>query len=570
MLTKITSALFFTVLLLATSCSNKKNNAEDLIPSDAKAVFAINAGQLMGKLAKAGLSADSFDTILTDTTTKDNKPVTNFSTTATQMGINLMKPIFVAYSKSNNALNSNALLRIIATLGDENKFSNFLNNQKVKTTKSGGLTFAEVNDMVIGYDSKFVVAVQQAPSTLLKNNTDNSAITPADTINNITTEQLQLAVINTFKAKTESITTNKNYTNLAVANNDVKIWINQEYLIDNVNSDNQFTQIGTRIFKDLFAGSSTTCLINFDNGKINAKSQTYFNPEVSSLIKNVESKQIDFELIKNYPGSKLNAIVGFAVTPKLLYEFAKYIKQDGILNVVLAELKMSTTDVFNALSGDAVAILADVNNANAFTQQNQPALNAAIILKVNNSTVIQKILQMPDIAKNLKRNGDLYIIQPKANVAPWYISISTNNIIISTNQKIITSYINKISTNTFATTGLSKLQGKSAGYYIDVNSLSSIIAGSQFTSLLNTKSTTDYKNIANIFTQTYATTGAFTNNYIEATATLELNNSEINSLAHIIKNVFKLIKSVRGNTANTLLPSDDEKIGDIIKPMKVD
>jgi hypothetical protein len=565
-ITHLAIVIFCSTLIV--SCSKKKSSLEDLIPNDAKVVFTINADQLMQKLAKNGISADDFpDGILenlTDSSTSITKP---FFKNIDSIGIDFKQPSYVAISVSDNNLVNNASVRFIAAVQSREKITAYFKKLKATIETDGSLTFISYEDMMIGMDDKFMVSFKDFDGDkLIKKNTLKSANTE---YKEFTDQQLKDAIKGTFSTKSKSLTDNKDYTKLAIGTNDVKIWMNQSFFIENNSSENTAAQAAAYM-KKLFEGSSSTTLLNFDNGKVVAQNQTYFNKDVAAIIKKSASKEIDLSLLNNYSGKNLNGMIGFSIEPSMFLDMIKYTGNDGLMNGTLGLMKLSSDDIFSALTGDGVMVISDINESNINSKKAE-GLNMAVIAKVKNKANLDKLMALPNIAKSIKQVGNIYLMKENETSEPIYLAITNEVLIISPTKLVVENYIADTNKYTIDPTIAEKLKGKSGGYYFNMSSIMQIAMQSQKGKLDNLGLGTIGSQAFNMFKETYMTAGKFTDNYIQTDGVLIMGNYKQNSLAYMIKQGVQVGRTVMSGNASSNVGENNYKDApdDTIKPMQV-
>lgn len=557
-------------ILTVTACSKKKSGLENMIPADAKIVVAINAQQLMNKMATSGLSTDSFPkAFLKAAMDSTILPAKTFSKEAEETGIDFAQPIYMAASFPQKINEKNGVIRVLAAIKDKDKLTAFFKKVKATVTESNGLSFAAMDDFIVGFDKNYLVFAKDVPSNML-NNKYNYNTTEADAttaVKPLTEDQIKAEIKATFSSNTKSITTNKNYNRLPMASNDVKVWMDMEFYYANMPQQNESLQMVTTYLKDLYAGGSTTSLLNFENGKISAKSQVYLNDEVSALIAKTPSKKLDFSLINNFGAKKVDVLVGMAIDPNMILDFVKYLKQDGILNIALGKMQLTNEDVFGAISGDAMLVAADLNDTDLTTETAKDA-NLGIIIKLKDKAKFEKLLAQPMVAANLVLENGLYTMK-KGTENIVYMAITNDVAIISPNKVVVTNYTAGTNKLTLDASISAALTGKTGGYYADIASMVKAFSkqkgeGNQMGTIAN--------NVASMFTNTYLTGEPFKDNCFESNGYLNLNNNSQNSLGYMVKEGTKIANFFLNFTKNTDgmdEASKYEQMDDTVKPMQV-
>jgi hypothetical protein len=377
---------------------------------------------------------------------------------------------------------------------------------------------------------------------------------------------------------------NKDYNKISIANNDIKIWYNQELLANN-NQDieDPKAQMITRVAKDLYKGSSGTIVLNFENGKVTTTNQMYFNKDVAKIITKTPPQSIDFSLLQNYPGKTLNGVMGMSINPNMLMDMAKFLNKDGegMMAGALQLMGLTTNDVMEALTGDVLMVLSDLEETTSNlaisrdrTKINEN-LNFGFIAKVKDKAKLEKILAIPNIASNFKKEGNIYVDITNEE-SPMYLYVGEKTVFGSPNKKLVETYSTGTATNTFNMAQLDVLKGKSIGYYFDISS-ANLIMDKLANSGLPIPNMGLAKNVISMFTNTYMASGNFKDNYIETNGSLNLTRTNVNSLVNMIKSGVQtyIAYNAQPNRINSAADIDLSDVGmeaessDRVKPMPV-
>ncbi len=534
------------ILYVATivSCSTKKNTLETLVTKNAFSVVSINVKQISEKLAKngiAGKTINDFTNSLADTTFKE---VPNILSNDTISGLDLNQPIVLAFAPSEDMDENSSKIYMIAAIKEIDTFKHFLKKMETEVKiEEGNINFVNIKNTVIGFTKKYLVIADKKVAGTYKNGNVSIATKK---------EWITEALHNTNK---NSITGNDDYTNLLIKNNDIKIWVNQEYLMNKSTSETQKFNVVNYLAKDLFAGSSTTSLINFEDGKVSQTMQVYFNKDIASVLKKSSSQTIDASLLQGFAGNDLQGVMAMSVAPQTLFDYITKIKQNKPAEAALAQMGLNTNDVVDIFTGDVIFALADlptIVNAESFSAQN---LNVGMMLKLKDKSKFNKLLSIPAIAKNIKlASTNLYEMTDTDN--KYFFALNDNKLLITTNPTAAQNYIIGTATNSFDKSILEQFKNKSGGFYLNMKPLQGI--ANNFIGGLSGQLKL-ISGLLSMFQNSKISFGHIKDNYIEAQGELLLTDISHNALAQLLKAGGQNYNAMQNTGINNISAEDKKK-----------
>jgi Domain of unknown function (DUF4836) len=563
--------LVIAVISLA-ACGKKKEGIETMIPKDAAVVVAVNTQQLMDKLAQGGLSVDGMESLMSTLQDSVIKPASSFWADAATTGIDFKQPAYFSMTPSNDITDNRSVIRVIVALADADKFTAFVKKQGLKVDETGSIKFitGPNDDMIIGFNKNYIVTVKDIAGDQFMR-VKNSSATPTGNITEFkewNEAQVKEAITATFKmSASKSILENANYAKQPIANNDIRFWANQDFLAKSQSNDsktNQMMEIVAPLLKDL----TSSTVLNFDNGKVVAKSESYFNKEVAEMLKKTASKNIDFSLLSNFPGKTLNGVAGFSIDPTTIENIAKFTKGgDGFLSLAEVGLGFKRDELFSAINGDVIVAISDLGPENLKDKGAQNS-NLGIIIKIKNKANVDKLLALPKVAPMLKKEGELFIFGGGDGKEPAYMAMNDKTIIISPNKAFALAYITSTTPSGLDKVAMEKLKSNPGGYYFSVESIANLVTTAGTTNVEGIGSIA--RNALGLFKETYCIINPLDGNTLKATAELVLTDAKINSLATMIRKGFGVYMSslaFKGSINEEDTPSATP-IDDRIKPME--
>jgi hypothetical protein len=110
----------------------------------------------------------------------------------------------------------------------------------------------------------------------------------------------------------------------------------------------------------LLENNILTSSLNFENGKILAKSKQYYGREVSELLDDYEAEDISPDLINRVPSGDVAAVFAVNFDPEGIREFLKITGLDGLANLFLSRANYSMDELIRANKGQFLIAFSDL------------------------------------------------------------------------------------------------------------------------------------------------------------------------------------------------------------------
>ncbi|HEY6503663.1 MAG TPA: DUF4836 family protein [Chitinophagaceae bacterium] len=227
----------------------------------------------------------------------------------------------------------------------------------------------------------------------------------------------------TLKA-TDNLDTDSRFAELVNDGSDLHVWMNVENYYGDLGAVLDMMKVNI-LFKDNISATS----VNFDNGKITAKSKQYYGEEVRKLLAEYKPTPVSADVLNRIPSSNVAAVIAFNYPPDGLLAFLKVIGVDGMANGFLAEMNYSIEEFVKANKGEVLLAVSDIN---IVTKQDtidygngmkpyvhtstKPDLKVLFATSVNDKAAFEKLVtlawqstkemteRMPEISYKLENN----------------------------------------------------------------------------------------------------------------------------------------------------------------------
>lgn len=136
---------------------------------------------------------------------------------------------------------------------------------------------------------------------------------------------------------------------------DIHMWVSAEHLAGGLASG----MMSMMKVSTLLEGNITTLTVNFDNGKIDVKTKSYYNKEMGKLYEKYKPKNIDGDMLARIPSENITGVFAMNYPPEGLKEFIKVLGVDGMANSFLSEVGYSMDEFVKANKGDVIVAVSD-------------------------------------------------------------------------------------------------------------------------------------------------------------------------------------------------------------------
>ncbi|MGQ2982437.1 DUF4836 family protein [Flavobacterium sp.] len=338
--------LMFSVGLLAVSCGG--DNTDDVIlgytTDNTLAIVKVNLGKIDGKLPKKEIMNDKSNKF-----SASEKEKMDLFMNAKDNGIDIEKPMYMVTDKDKDQFS----FSFIGWLDDEAKFTkNFSKISETKISIDQGKNLIYSDKKLIGSIKDGMMVLSRTVGNPMAGMMGGGAMPAGD---GEATEKFYTAFWERKGTEKEGMITQIEKSLEADA--DVNAWINIYSVVNTVSRGYIETLAVNKLLVDAGCGMS----LNFDKGKIDFKTNTFFNDEMQKLVKKYyDSKGVDYNVVKNIDinQAKMYSVGFFSL------DFVKYfVKEAGfepIVNQVLEYKGLKMEDIAAALNGNyAFALFAE-------------------------------------------------------------------------------------------------------------------------------------------------------------------------------------------------------------------
>ena len=528
----------FMVLLVAlalASCKNKTPKEARYIPKEAGFVLSLDPQQMQDKLQKGGISIDTLVKRIFKNDSLDTKDKARFNDLRNNAGMDWNGKLFVFMLQKTNGDNSlSNTISVLGSIKDPAKLETYLKSQdelKGKEIKKE----KDYSYLVIGTGSMLAWNDQQVIATMYTHTQKPVYDTVEMTFKRPNPANTEAEM----KVQVDKYFTQKPKESLA----DVDIFGDMfkekadGYLFSSANSSLAgLSMLPLQIPKleELLKDNYVTATLSFDDGKIVAKSTSYTNQLLGSVLKQYAGPTVNLSMIENYPSQNINGIVLAAFNPEIFGGILKQLEVEGLVNSFMEKSGITSQDLYKSLKGDIAVVVSDINIAQPEPQfktdeknmtRKRPFGKMILNAPVGDKVAFLKIMDKAVEQGIVKKQGAIYKAGGLFSFMGLYIIADEKNLIIASDSVTYSQYLAKSTKSVINKEALDRFKGKSTVFYFDIagtlNGFTKDSTGVFNHSLNNAKTT---------FKDIIATSDNFDGKNIKAQLEVRMQNEKQNSL----------------------------------------
>ncbi len=535
---------------LLVSCKNNAPKETRLIPKDALAVVTLDPNSLSEKLQNGGIS---IDTILSKIFEKDSSGIQDKKLTddfRKNAGLNWKEKIhfFVTQKKDTNNTDITSMT-ILASMEDATKFKAFITSYKPASAKKIKVDklfnyIQEDDNTILAWNKEFIMASFYNHTVKPFYDTLQMKFIIPEKSND--SHKLLAFVSALFTQKEDaSMMSVKGFNDMFKTKAEGYLFSSTNQLLNNLSGMPLQLPKLEELVKDNYSAATLT----FDDGKIIARSTTYTNPLVSSILKNYAGPTVNESLIKNYPSSHINGIMIAAFNPAIFGGVLKQLEVEGLVNEFLKKSGISSQDLYGSLKGDIAVMVSDlgINNNEpqnrkdeVFLIQRKTLGKMIINVPVGNKQSFQKLMNKAVEMGTVVQKGSEYKGSDLLNTLGFYLVANDQQFILASDSITYQQYIAKTSKMVIQPDVLDYFKGKSTVMYIDIaNTLGGFMKDS--TGIFYNSMATAKNTIKDVL----GSSENFADGKINAVVELRMQNEKQNSLVTLMSLLTNIAVDVR-------------------------
>ena len=528
----------FLVLLIAVTVASCKNNTPKeakYIPKEASFVLSLDPQQMQDKLQKGGISIDTLLKRVFKNDSLDTKDKARLSELKDNAGIDWSGKVFLFMLQKTNGDNSlSNTVSLLGSLKDRAKLETHLKsqgelkNKEIKKEKDYSYLVLNGESMLAWNDQQLIATMYTHVQKPVYDTVEMIFKKPS-LANTEAEMKVQVSKYFTQKPK-ESLADVDIFTDMFKEKAD-------GYVFTSANSSLAgLSMLPLQIPKleELLKDNYVTATLSFDDGKIVAKSTSYTNQLLGSVLKQYAGPTVNLSMIENYPSQNINGIVLAAFNPEIFGGILKQLEVEGLVNSFMEKTGVTSQDLYKSLKGDIAVVVSDINvehpqlqfKTDETSMHKKKAFGKMILTApVGDKVAFTKLMDKAVEHGVLKKQGTTYKVGGLFSFMGLYIIADEKNLTIASDSLTYVQYMTKSTKSVINKEALDKFRGKSTVFYFDIagtlNGFTKDSTGAYNRSLNNAKST---------FKDIIATSDNFDGKNIKAQLEVRMQNEKQNSL----------------------------------------
>jgi hypothetical protein len=344
------------IAILFASCGNKAGKSGLMVPKDAAIVVHINSASLSSKLSWSEIKATSWFKKMQGEVKSDDTLAQRLLNDPSKSGIDT-KQDFVMYIKKHGR---GGYMVVEGSLTDKATYEQMLAEMHKKEPKEikkhGDFSYVSSKNetsVVVWNKTMFAIVsnanIPNMGANLMGGKKRSEGFEfEADSLQIFGEQALTLE-------GGQNLDSDSRFANLIKDGSDMHVWMNiGSYMSGAGNPMLNMTKAST-----IFEGNITAMSLNFENGKITAKSKHYFNDQMAKIHSDNKPENVSADVINRIPSSDVVAVLAFNYSPQAFKEVLKVTGLDTYADMFLGKVDFSIDDFVKANKGEMLLAVCD-------------------------------------------------------------------------------------------------------------------------------------------------------------------------------------------------------------------
>jgi hypothetical protein len=535
----LTGLMLLCGMVLSFSACKKTNDNAQHIPKDATAVVTVNMSSIGKKLA--------WDMLFNSDLFKKMSRQSGDSSTMEDLqnaGIDFMG-VFYAYVAPDQRYSGGQRTVALIPLSDDGKWEAYIKKEfpqaKIKTADKRKEALLS-SELYAGWDGDLLILMNTVTQGEMTMSEDGSFTPPA-------TDEVQTAaqMDNAFKmTKENSVADNAHFAKLNKEGHDIGVWVNYENIMSNYGKG---MMGGLSMSSTMMKGAVLTSGFDFEKGAIKGDVKYYVSEDLKAVMKDLVKGNNDKEMIQRLPANQLAMLTAMKFSPKALKDMLDKMGMLGLINVGLAEQKLTSDDLFGAFSGDIAFSMNNFrleqkkygytyydDNMEMHTDSstsNDPAMDWVYVMKIDDQQKFDKIMNLATTMGGLQAAGNgVYTMQNGGERSPVII-VRDKFLVAANTTPAAEAYISGANKGQKLPEAAEKAVFEHPmGMFIDIKTM---LAGIGTETIGNAKDAAQYAEVKKLLDNVVMSGGEFKDDAFGYEMSVNFLNKDENSLLQLIK-----------------------------------
>ena len=445
-------------LLFMTACSNKSLKEAAYIPKDAALVAVLDVKEMKAKLKKNRLNIDSIINSLINRNyaspkiiITDSAIITETITVQHAADFNIDKMILFVQSKT---LADNSTTFSINILTNKNSSEDAVSDSisksimkdfKVEEEKSFSTAYSPKMKFRMSWNDDITLAtyffheVKPVYDTL-----EMTFKMPAEP--NIESESKAEVAAFFNQSLDQSLATVEQFTDMFSEKADGYLFTSSNSSVEALKK----TPFNLPKLEELLKDNYTAATLHFEQGKVRIQSTNYFNPTLSSLLRQYAGPVVNWSLVNDYPEGEINMLALASFQPALIGGILQHLELKSFADNFLNKSGLTLDEAFKAIKGEIAVVASDLSvqepdpmkrKDELTLQRGLPGGKLLVRLPVGEKASYLKLMETGVKNGWLVKKGTTYSSAPEFSALGTFLIADEQNIYITSDSSVYNNYL---------------------------------------------------------------------------------------------------------------------------------
>ena len=256
----------------------------------------------------------------------------------------------------------------------------------------------------------------------------------------------------------------------------------------------------------------------------------------------------DLNLVENYPSNNITGFMVMNMNPEFINAMVQYMEMGGMADASITQMmgaNFTLQDLLKAFKGDFAVVVSDfsvpkTDSAMGNKMKMRPSSSMIFNAAIGDRNQLNKLLDNLVQKQLMVKDNNGYSLSAALSQSGWKVSIDDKNMIISTNEKLLSSYKAKSVKANLSNDVTKDLSGKTASMYINIEAL---LNG--FPSATTSSNSSSIATARETFKDCKGYVTPFKGKTFEGHFELRMKNEKENSLTSLLKMAESVSKNIK-------------------------
>jgi hypothetical protein len=446
-------------LVFMTACSNKALKVAAYIPKDAALVAVLDVKEMKAKLKKNRLNIDSIINSLINRNyaspkiiiTDSSSIITETITVHQATNLNIDKLILFVQSKT---LADNSTTFSINILTNKNSSEDAVPDSISKSI---------MKDFKVEEEKSFSTAYSPNMKFRMSWNDDITLVTyffhevkpvydtlemtfkmPAEP--NIESESKAEVAAFFNQSLDQSLASVEQFTDMFSEKADGYLFTSSNSSVEALKK----TPFNLPKLEELLKDNYTAATLHFEQGKMRIQSTNYFNPTLSSLLRQYAGPVVNWSLVNDYPEGEINMLALASFQPALIGGILQHLELKSFADNFLSKSGLTLDEALKAIKGEIAVVASDLSvqepdpmkrKDELTLQTGLPGGKLLIRLPVGEKASYLKLMETGVKNGWLVKKGTTYSSAPEFSALGSFLIADEQNIYITSDSSVYNNYL---------------------------------------------------------------------------------------------------------------------------------